>query len=169
MAKPMIIVLMGVAGSGKTTLGRLLSQKLQWPFYDADDFHPPANIEKMAAGVALTDDDRWPWLTNLRQKMKEENEAGRSAIFACSALKQSYRDFLTDAGEEVRLVFLKGEAGLIERRIAGRTDHFMKAGMLASQLATLEEPQGCVTVDVSAPAEMIADEIVRALGKKEER
>lgn len=161
----MIVILMGVAGSGKTTIGELLARKLKWPFYDADGFHPPRNVEKMAAGIPLTDADRWPWLENLCRKMKAEVEEGRSAIFACSALKHAYREFLMEADGDVRLVFLKGEAGLIERRLAGRRRHFMKAEMLASQLAALEEPEGCVTVDASASPETIAREILRALGQ----
>jgi gluconokinase len=163
MEGPKIIVLMGVAGSGKTTVGQALSRKLRWPFFDADDFHPAINVAKMEAGIPLTDPDRWPWLESVRRKMQSHLEAGRSAVFACSALKQSYRDFLTGAGEGVTLVYLKGDARLIGERIAARQRHFMKAEMLASQIAALEEPAGCFSVDISASPESIADEIIRSL------
>lgn len=159
----MIIVLMGVAGSGKTTIGELLSSRLKWPFFDADGFHPPGNIAKMAAGIPLEDEDRWPWLEKLRAKMIEEKEAGRNAVFACSALKQSYRDFLCFAGPEVKLVYLKGDHSVIGGRIAGRKGHFMKETMLAGQFAALETPEGAVTVDVSGAPESVVAEIVRRL------
>lgn len=163
MAHPTIIVLMGVTGAGKTTIGELLSSKLQWRFFDADDFHPPANIAKMAAGIPLEDEDRWPWLENLRNEMRREINAGQSAIFACSALKKSYRDFLTADEEGIKLVYLKGDPSLIFQRISTRTDHFMKEAMLASQLAILEEPTNRLTINVSAPPESIATSIIREL------
>lgn len=158
-----ILVLMGVAGSGKTTIGQSLSRKLRWPFFDSDDFHPPENIAKMSRGIPLADEDRWPWLENLRKRMREEIAAGRSAIFACSALKKSYRDFLTGESERVIMVYLKGDPSLLRRRLATRTGHFMKEEMLASQLATLEEPENCLTIDVSAPAEAVTAEILRKI------
>lgn len=163
----MVILLMGVAGSGKTTIGEMLARKLGWPFFDADRFHPPENVAKMAAGVPLEDADRWPWLARVRGNMEEELAAGRSAVFACSALKQSYRDFLLAGHPEVKLVYLKGDAELIALRIAGRSSHFMKAEMLASQLEALEEPSGGVTVDVTARPEQVVARIGEVLRLKE--
>lgn len=163
MRRPMILLLMGVAGSGKTTIGQLLSEKLQWAFFDADDFHPPPNIAKMSAGIPLEEEDRWPWLEKVREEMSRQIDFGKSAIFACSALKQSYRRFLTAETQNVKLVYLKGDLPLISRRIAARSDHFMREEMLASQMATLEEPEQGLTIDVSAPPEMIADRIIREL------
>lgn len=159
----MIIVLMGVAGSGKTTIGGLLSRRLGWTFFDADDFHPEANVAKMAAGVGLEDEDRWPWLERVRDKIKGEIGAARPAVFACSALKRSYREFLVSAHPEVKLVYLRGEASVIAARIAARSGHFMKEKMLASQLAALEEPSDCAVVDVSASPEEIVEKILRHL------
>jgi gluconokinase len=159
----MIIVVMGVAGAGKTTIGTLLAHKLGWPFFDADDFHPAANVLKMAAGLALEDADRWPWLESVREKMVEEREAGCSAVFACSALKQAYRDCLLSVGPDVRLVYLRGEMSLLAARIIGRSGHFMKDTMLASQLAALEEPGDGLVVDVAAEPEVIVATIVRDL------
>lgn len=160
---PTILVLVGVAGSGKTTIGRLLSRELQWPFFDADAFHPDANIAKMSAGVPLTEEDRWPWLRNVKVKIDQAREAGNDAIFACSALRQSYRDFLTRDAASVKLVYLRGNPPLLSGRLAERKGHFMREEMLASQLATLEEPQDCLTVDVSLPPETIVEKIVREL------
>lgn len=165
MNPPRIIILIGVAGSGKTTIGQLLSAKLQWPFFDADDFHPPSNIAKMAAGIPLEEEDRWPWLETLKEAISQEIAAGQNAIFACSALKESYRDFLTRDLEQTKLVYLKGNTPILSRRIATRKNHFMKEAMLASQLATLEEPENCLTIDVSDPPEVIATRIIRELVK----
>ncbi len=165
MVRPTILLLMGVAGSGKTTIGQLLSRKLQWPFFDADDFHPPLNLARMSAGIPLQEEDRWPWLGNLKEAMKKEIAAGQSAIFACSALKKSYRDFLSADLDSVKLVYLKGDAPLIADRIATRKNHFMKERMLASQLEILEEPEGCLTIDVSAAPEKIAADIITKLAE----
>ena len=151
----MIVVLMGVAGSGKTTIGVRLARAEGWPFFDADDFHTPENKEKMRRGEGLTDADREPWLAALRARIDEFRAAGRSAVFACSALKQAYRDRL-QAGPDVRFVYLKGMFELIERRLASRPGHYAGPSLLRSQFAALEEPVGIPVVDVDqAPDEML--------------
>jgi gluconokinase len=146
---------MGVSGSGKTTVGRRLAEELGWRFYDADDFHPPANVAKMAGGIPLNDADRQPWLESLRALIRDCLERGESAVLACSALKASYRDYLLlDA--RVKLVYLKGDPELIRRRLEKRSGHFMRTEMLESQFAALEEPGQESHVDISAtPAEIV--------------
>jgi gluconokinase len=155
----MIILLMGVAGSGKTTIGRRLAADLGWRFYDADDFHPPANVAKMAAGTPLTDADRTPWLQALRTRIETSLGSGENAIVGCSALKASYRAILQPrADEPIHFVYLRGSPELLAARLAGRTGHFMKPGMLASQLSTLEEPANALIVDIAQPpADVVAD------------
>jgi gluconokinase len=143
----MIIVLMGVCGCGKTTVGRALAKALGWPFYDADAFHPPANVAKMASGTPLTDEDRWPWLDSIVREMRRVQADGGNAVLACSALKQSYRDRLATAGD-VRFVHLAGDYQTIATRLTGRRHEYMPASLLASQFATLELPQDALTVDV---------------------
>jgi gluconokinase len=151
----MIILLMGVSGSGKTTLGQRLARDLGWPFFDADDFHPPANIAKMSQGQPLTDEDRWPWLAAIRRKSLELLEADQNGIITCSALKQIYRDRL--AGEGVQFVYLKGTLELLTQRMQTRRDHFMRPNMLTSQLAALEEPTQALVVDVAQmPKQIVA-------------
>lgn len=157
----MILVLTGVAGAGKTTIGRELSRELGWPFFDADDFHPPENVEKMKQGIALTDEDRWPWLANLRSRMQEE--ADGDAIFACSALKASYRSFLLEAGDFVKCIYLKADTSLIRDRLKKRTGHFMKSDMLESQFQALEEPSNCLTVNAALPPGEVTAAIRREL------
>ena len=159
----MILVLMGVSGAGKTTIGQLLSTRLGWPLLDADDFHPPANIEKMRAGTPLTDEDRWPWLHRLNILLREKDSNGESALMACSALKQTYRDRLAAGLKDVRWVYLKGSFELIEARLKARKGHYMKAGLLESQFATLEEPADAITVDIGARPEATADAVAAAL------
>ena len=159
----MIVVLMGVSGSGKTTVGELLSERLGWPLLDADAFHPPANIEKMRSGYPLTDEDRWPWLDRLNGLLKENDSIGASTLLACSALKQKYRDRLAAGCSDVRWVYLKGSFELIESRLKARKGHYMKAGLLESQFAALEEPADAVTADISATPEAIADTLEAAL------
>ncbi|HEU4595169.1 MAG TPA: gluconokinase [Pyrinomonadaceae bacterium] len=154
----MVIILMGVTGSGKTTIGRLLARELGWPFHDADDFHSEASVEKMARGVPLDDRDRAPWLAALRELIRLRVESGENAVLACSALKESYRNFLL-VGEDVKLIYLKGDYDLIRERLGSRQGHFMKAAMLDSQFAALEEPERALSVDISQPPE----EIVRAI------
>jgi gluconokinase len=151
----MVILLMGVSGSGKTTVGQLLAAQLRWGFADADQFHPPANIAKMSAGHPLDDADRAPWLAAIRQHIDRELAAGRNAIVTCSALKQSYRDALIADPMRVKLVYLKGTRDVLWARISARHGHFMKSSMLDSQLATLEEPAHALTVDVDQSPEHI--------------
>jgi gluconokinase len=152
----MIVIIMGVVGSGKTTIGQLLAQELGWEFADADDFHPPSNVEKIRQGIPLEDADREPWLDRLRQAIVEWIAQGRNVVLACSALKRSYRRKL-EAGPEVRFVYLKGSAALITERLRSRHGHFADAKILASQLADLEEPEGALTVDIAAtPPEIVA-------------
>jgi gluconokinase len=147
---------MGVAGTGKTTLGEALAAAEGWSFFDADDFHAPANKEKMRRGEGLTDADREPWLLALRARIDELRAGGRSGVFACSALKQAYRDRL-QAGPDVRFVHLTGPFALIERRLAGRPGHYAGPSLLKSQFEALEVPADVPTVDVAqTKAEMLA-------------
>jgi gluconokinase len=154
----MILILMGVVGAGKTSVGRLLAERLQWKFADADDFHPPANIEKIRHGISLNDDDRRPWLRLLRDNIANWSAAGVGVVLACSALKERYRQELT-TGPDVQFVYLKGSADLSARRLRLRQGHFADGQILASQLADLEEPQMAITVDIDKPLEQIVTEI----------
>jgi gluconokinase len=154
----MVIVLMGVSGSGKTTVGKLLSEELGWQYYDADNFHTQANVEKMRSGTPLDDRDRWPWLETLRDLIRDCLERDLNAILACSALKESYRQYLL-IDERVSLIYLKGDYALIQKRLSGRSEHFMKPELLASQFETLEEPGEDAHVDVSSKP----DEIVKTI------
>jgi len=153
---------MGVAGSGKTTVGRLLASEMKWPFADADDYHSAANVEKMRNGMPLTDEDRAPWLESLRVLIGSWIAAGEGGVLACSALKQAYRDRLM-VGPEVRVVYLKGNQELFRDRLLGRHGHYMKESMLDSQLAALEEPGDAIAVDAGLPAEEVVGEIRAAL------
>ena len=157
----MIIVIMGVTASGKTTIGNRASKRFGWRFYDADEFHPPANIEKMSRGEPLTDEDRDPWLHALNAKMAEEERAGRSAIFACSALKAHYREVLRDGLKKVWFVFLKGDPDVLQSRLDHRKGHFMPRTMLPSQIAALEEPAPgeALVLDAAKPPNELVDEI----------
>lgn len=159
----MVIILMGVSGSGKTTIGQMLAQRLGWTFYDGDDFHPPANVEKMRSGIPLTDADRESWLTALQELIDDLLQNGRSAVLACSALKQTYRTRLQRHPADVRFVYLKGDYDLIHQRLITRHGHFMPAGLLASQFAALEEPQGVLTIDTSQSPEVIVTAITASL------
>jgi carbohydrate kinase (thermoresistant glucokinase family) len=169
----MIVIVMGVTGSGKTTVGSLLAAQLAWKFADADDFHPVSNIEKMRAGIPLTDDDRWPWLKRLRSEIDCWIADGRNVVLACSALKRSYREEL-DAGTAVRFVYLKGSVALITERLRSRHGHFADEHILAGQFADLEEPdleepdlegpQHTITVDISGTPQEIVAEIRQKLG-----
>ena len=158
----MIVVLMGVCGCGKSTVGRALARELGWTFVDADDLHPQANVEKMASGIPLTDDDRWPWYERIVGQLRLLSAGGNHVVLACSALKQAYRDRLARAGD-VRVVYLKGDAATIQPRISSRSGHFMPASLLASQFVTLEEPADAFVVDVAQPAEAQVALIARAL------
>lgn len=154
----MIIILMGVSGSGKSFIGKQLADDLGWVYYEGDLFHLEVNVEKMKRGEPLNDADRAPWLAALRRCIDENLEAGRSAVFACSALKEDYRDVLNADHPEVHLVYLKGDYDTIRARMENRKDHFMKAEMLRSQYEALEEPKDVITVDIrKAPDAIIAD------------
>jgi gluconokinase len=158
-----VIVLMGVSGSGKTTVGSLLAQQLGWDFADGDDYHPAPNVEKMRSGTPLTDADRAPWLDALRSLIADWISKGTSAVLACSALKQAYREKLR-VDQQVRFVYLKASTELLAGRLLERRGHYMKKEMLESQLATLEEPEDAVIADAHATPESIVQEIRKHLG-----
>jgi gluconokinase len=162
----MMAIVMGVSGCGKTTVGRLLARELGCEFIDADDLHPEANVAKMANGVALTDDDRWPWLDAIVAAMHERAARGSGAVIACSALKEAYRDRLRRGGsgvDEVRIVYLKGDAATIASRLASRSSHYMPASLLDSQFAALEEPWDEIVVDIRQTTEEQVRQIAAAL------
>lgn len=160
----MVILLMGVSGAGKTTVGQSLAVALGWRFYDADDVHPPANVAKMRAGEPLTDADRAPWLAAVREMMAATLRAEESAVVACSALKRAYREQLVSDPERVKIVYLRGDYALIQRRLQQRPGHFMPAALLASQFAALEEPTDAVIVDAAQPVSASIAYIQRGLG-----
>ena len=159
----MVLIIMGVAGAGKTTIGGLLARKLGWSFYDADDFHPKENIEKMNKGIPLTDDDRLPWLGAIRNLIEG---LSAPAVIACSALKQAYRDMLGEGGSDIRFVYLAGSMELIKDRLGQRKGHFAGAQILESQLSAIEEPEYVLTEDIARDPESIAEDIIRELGLK---
>jgi carbohydrate kinase (thermoresistant glucokinase family) len=159
----MVLILMGPMGCGKTTIGKMLGKKLGWPFYDADDFHPKENVEKMRAGIALTDEDRKLWLKKLHGNIRRWLKHGQSTILACSALKQVYRDLLGVNQKAVKTVYLKGSYPLLRKRIEGRQHPYMDKNLLRSQLNTLEEPKDGLCVDISTTPEMIVSTIVKNL------
>jgi len=158
-----IVVLLGVSGSGKTTIGQQLAARLRWPFFDGDDFHPEQNIAKMAQHQPLTDADREPWLERLAELIETSTDTGRSAVIACSALRQTYRDRLARGYREVVFVYLKGSFELIRDRLLHRRGHFMPADLLPSQFAALEEPADAITIDIRTPPAAIVETIVRCL------
>ena len=160
----MIIIVMGVSGSGKTTVGTKLASALHCAFLEGDDLHSQANVEKMSHGIPLTDADRAPWLTAIHRRMVDAFSAGHSLVVACSALKRSYRATLAE-GLPVTCVYLKGSADLIRSRLRHRAHHFMKADMLASQFADLEEPSGAITVDIAQPPDAIVEQILTGLSR----
>ncbi len=158
----MIIIVMGVAGTGKSTIGKLLAQRLNCVFIDADDYHPAANIEKMRAGIPLTDEDRLPWLHTLASTLAQKAQAQECVVLACSALKESYRHILTPTTTKPYWIFLKGEPELIQERLSTRKGHFMAPDLLASQLATLEEPTNAFIVNIAdSPAEIVEEILER--------
>ena len=157
------MIVMGVAGSGKTTVGEALARHLGWNFYDADAFHPAANIEKMANGTPLTDSDRAPWLAALHSLISTSLKENRPGVLACSALKESYRRKLLEGNDGVQIVYLKGSYDLIWSRLSRRKDHYMKPQMLQSQFETLEEPADALTLDVSLPVADLVGEILKRL------
>ena len=160
----MVVILMGVSGAGKSTVGQMLARQLGWRFYDADDLHPDANKRKMSHGIPLTEHDRRPWLVSVRGLIQRCLADGVSAVIACSALRQSYRDLLVVDPSSVRIVYLKGAMSLIAERMAARRGHFMSKELLQSQFDALEEPQDATTVDISASPEEIAAAIRSKLG-----
>lgn len=163
-----IIIVMGVSSSGKSVVGAALGRRLHAPFLDGDGYHPPANKEKMRAGIALTDEDRWPWLETLAGALREAAAQKGVAVGACSSLKRAYRDYLTEkAGEPILFVFLDGNIEVIRKRIEARQHEFMSPKLLDSQFATLERPaadENVLTVDVTDPVETIASKVVKELG-----
>jgi gluconokinase len=158
----MIVIVMGVVGAGKTTVGKLLAQRLRWQFADADDFHPQANVEKIRRGIPLSDVDRRPWLERLRAFLEDCSARRCNLVLACSALKRSYRQAL-EVSPEVKFVHLKGISDLIAERLRARHGHFADEHILASQLADLEAPEDATVVDIDQPPEAIVDQIQKAL------
>lgn len=161
----MVIVIMGVSGSGKTTVGRLLAMTLGWAFSDADDFHPPANIAKMSQGVPLDDSDRRPWLESMSQSIRGWLSESKNVVLACSALKGAYRDKLVVDPSNVRLVFLKGTYEQIMERMSDRKDHFMPPGLLESQFEILEVPDEALVVNIDRSPREIVEKIINWLGR----
>jgi gluconokinase len=165
-ANPCALVVMGVSGSGKSTIADELAARLGWRYEDGDKFHPPANVAKMSAGHPLTDDDRWPWLQAIADEIDRVCKARQRAVVACSALKRAYRNILVHGRNDVRIVFLSGPQNLIADRLAARKGHFMPPGLLTSQFATLEPPEASehpITVSIDASVEAIVDDIIRQL------
>jgi gluconokinase len=164
---PCALIVMGVSGSGKSTIGEELAQRIAWTYEDGDRFHPASNVAKMSAGHPLTDDDRWPWLLAIADEIDRVCMTGEHAVIACSALKRAYRAVLVHGRSDVRIVFLSGSEQLIASRLAERKDHFMPPGLLASQFETLEPPEPAenpVTVSIDASVEAIVDDIISQLG-----
>jgi gluconokinase len=162
-----VLLVMGVSGSGKTTIGALLARLLRWEFADADSFHPAENVRKMKSGIALSDEDRWPWLRAIAEWIDETKAAGGHGVVACSALKRSYREVLIGDGTDVRLVYLKGDMATVRQRMAMRQGHFMPVALLRSQFETLEEPgadEKPIVVGIDAEPRTIACNVLRQLG-----
>ncbi|WP_347554964.1 gluconokinase [Robbsia sp. KACC 23696] len=164
----MIIIVMGVSGSGKTSVGTMVSRRLGCGFSDADAFHSAANKAKMAAGVALTDDDRWPWLDAMRAAIADNIAKGETHVYACSALKHIYRDRLRNGDEDVHFVYLSGSFELLEKRLAQRANHFFDPVLLKSQVDTLEAPQDdeAITIEISQTLDEIVDKVMTTLPKQ---
>jgi gluconokinase len=168
---PAVLVVMGVSGSGKTTVGEALAERLGWTFQEGDDFHPPANIAKMKAGRPLDDTDRAPWLARVAAWIAAELAAGRSGVITCSALKRSYRNVIVGGRDDVILVYLNGSEPLIAQRVAMRRGHFMPPSLLASQFAALQAPDPAerpVVVDIRQPIDAQVDDVVDALRRRRE-
>jgi gluconokinase len=159
----MIVILMGVAGSGKTTVGQLLTKELGWKFYEGDNFHSRDNINKMKQGFALTDADRDAWLAALTNLIKEQDKKKQSAVIACSALKRAYRDRLTENSSKIQFVYLKGSYDLIQHRLEARQGHYFKVDLLKSQFEILEEPGQAIVINVAQTPDMIVEQIKQAL------
>jgi gluconokinase len=158
--KPRFFLVMGVSGCGKSSVGMALARSLGWDFYDADDFHPPENIVKMADGIPLNDSDRAPWLASLRNLILSNLTADKPGVLACSALKERYRQQLIDDNDDVQIIYLKGSYELIWSRMQKRTGHYMKPHMLKSQFEDLEEPSNALTMDISMSLDVIVQKII---------
>ena len=161
----MVVIIFGVSGAGKTTIGQLLAQELGWRFYEADDFHPRANIKKMREGVPLMDEERWPWLESLHELVNRCIAAGEDAVLACSALKKAYRRYLR-VNADVKLVFLRGNYELIANQLRHRRGHFMNPALLQSQFADLEEPkatEGAIVIELGRVPRKLVQEIKKKL------
>ncbi len=163
----MVLILMGPMGCGKTFIGKMLADRLGWPFYDGDDFHPAKNVEKMRAGIALNDEDRKLWLETLHARIQHWLEDGQNTLLACSALKQVYRERLGVNQSTVRTVYLKGSCELLRERIEGRQHPYMNKSLLKSQLDTLEEPKDGLSVDISPAPEVIVSTILENLERSD--
>jgi carbohydrate kinase (thermoresistant glucokinase family) len=161
------LIVMGVAGCGKTSVGKALAERLGWVFFDGDDFHPPANVAKMASGIPLNDGDRAPWLDELHGLLARALREGHHPVLACSALKERYRRTLLEGNGGIRVVYLRGDYDLILSRMRERTDHYMKPGMLRSQFEALEEPADALTANIDRPVPQIVDGILQALRTEE--
>lgn len=159
----MIMVVTGVSGSGKSTIGRLLALKLKWSFYEGDDFHPPENVEKMRDGIPLRDEDRLPWLMSLQKLILDLRARNESAVIACSALTERYRDLLREADEGLVFVYLKGEYNQIRQRILQRSSHYMPVDLLASQFAILEEPKNAINIEINQKPDEIVRQIIDSI------
>jgi gluconokinase len=163
---PSVIVVMGVAGSGKTTIASRLAERLHWRFAEGDSFHPPANVARMRDGIALTDEDRWPWLDAIAAWIEAARASGERSVITCSALKRAYRERLAGGHDDVRFVYLRGDYGLVEQRMAARTGHYMPVALLKSQFDTLEEPQpgeNPLVISILLPPEEIVEGIVATM------
>ena len=159
----MIILVMGVSGSGKTTIGKQLADSLQWEFSDGDSFHSPENVEKMRRGIPLTEVDRQPWLQAMQRAIAQWLQADKNVVLACSALKESYRQLLIVDKTRIKLVYLKGSYQLIQKRLQERKNHYMSEKLLNSQFDVLEEPADAIDIDITAPTPVIIQTIKTAL------
>jgi carbohydrate kinase (thermoresistant glucokinase family) len=167
LPSPVVLVIMGVSGAGKSTIAALLAERLGWTFEEGDSLHPTANVEKMAAGIPLTDDDRWPWLAKIADWIDGRLDTGENGIITCSALKRSYRNVLNRRGSGVEFVFLALDRADLEERVEHREGHFMPSSLLDSQLATLEPPvpsEPAIMVDAGPDSRLVVDRILRDLG-----
>jgi gluconokinase len=165
---PCALILMGVSGSGKTTIGERLAARMSWRYEDADTFHPASNVAKMSAGQPLTDHDRWPWLKAIAAEIDRACTAGERVVIGCSALRRVYRDVLVHGRDDVRFIYLEGTQAMIADRLGQRKGHFMPPGLLASQFQTLEPPtpdEWAVTVSIDAQVEVIVDRIISQLSQ----
>jgi gluconokinase len=161
---PRLLILCGVSGSGKTTIGQEVASKMGWAFADADDFHPPENVAKMRAGIPLTTEDRFPWLQALRHWLEEKMEEGQSAVLACSALRQVYREMLAKPGEPIHFIYLNGDFDTIYERLKARSGHYMPPELLRSQFEALEPPTDAFTLDIRQPKQELVRQLLDWIG-----